>query len=195
MKYLVGQLFSLLGAGLAAACCLGIPIIIVAFSAIGLGFLIHDAILVPLFIGFIALTLFLLYRAGRQYHLIKIFYLGVTGGLLSIIGLILLMYGITPIAWLIYLGLFVLLVSCFWNTVMQWKIHRKKSIKLLSTIKCPKCGFEQEETMPTDSCLYFYQCKKCKKTLKPLSGDCCVFCSYGSIKCPSKQSQEVICNC
>ena len=67
----------------------------------------------------------------------------------------------------------------------------KKNVKLLSVIKCPKCGYKQQEVMPTDSCLYFYQCKECKQILKPLPGDCCVFCSYGSIKCPSKQAQDV----
>lgn len=61
---------------------------------------------------------------------------------------------------------------------------------LKSTIKCPECGFEKEETMPTDSCLFFYTCTKCKTTFKPKHGDCCVFCSYGTVKCPSKQSEN-----
>ena len=195
MKYLIGQLFSLIGAGVTAACCLGATIVIVALSSIGLGFLIHDAILIPGFIVFIFLTLFLLYRSGRKHHLNKVFYLGVIGSFLSLLGLILLMVGVVPIAWLIYLGLSVLLISSFWDSAIMWKTLHKKTTKLLSVIKCPKCGFEQQETMPTDSCLYFYQCKKCNEMLKPLPGDCCVFCSYGSIKCPSKQGQDVVCKC
>jgi len=60
-------------------------------------------------------------------------------------------------------------------------------MELESVIKCPKCGFEREETMPEDSCLFFYECTNCKTLLKPKPGDCCVFCSYGTVKCPSKQ--------
>ena len=35
-------------------------------------------------------------------------------------------------------------------------------MELKSTIKCPKCGFEKEETMPTEACWYFYECQNCK---------------------------------
>lgn len=57
-----------------------------------------------------------------------------------------------------------------------------------SMITCPVCGFQKKEVMPGDACQYFYQCTNCRSILKPKQGDCCVFCSYGSIKCPSKQS-------
>jgi hypothetical protein len=40
--------------------------------------------------------------------------------------------------------------------------------------------------MPTDACQYFYECEVCKALLKPNAGDCCVFCSFGSVMCPSK---------
>jgi hypothetical protein len=36
-------------------------------------------------------------------------------------------------------------------------------------------------------CVAFYDCKGCGETLKPLSGSCCVFCSYGSVPCPPIQ--------
>jgi len=64
-------------------------------------------------------------------------------------------------------------------------MDRNKILK--STIKCPECGFEKEEIMPVDSCVYFYVCTSCKEKLKPKEGDCCVFCSYGRVKCPPKQ--------
>ncbi len=63
-----------------------------------------------------------------------------------------------------------------------------KETILESEIICPKCGHKKIETMPTDSCQWFYQCEKCSAILKPEAGDCCVFCSYGSIKCPSRQN-------
>lgn len=60
-------------------------------------------------------------------------------------------------------------------------------MELSSVINCPECGFEKKETMPVDSCQFFYECTNCKKILKPKEGDCCVFCSYGSVKCPPMQ--------
>jgi hypothetical protein len=56
-----------------------------------------------------------------------------------------------------------------------------------STITCPDCGFTRRETMPTDACQHFYDCRNCGATLKPKAGDCCVFCSYGDVKCPPVQ--------
>jgi hypothetical protein len=47
--------------------------------------------------------------------------------------------------------------------------------------------------MPTDACQFFYDCKGCGERLKPLAGDCCVFCSYGSVPCPPIQSNLRCC--
>jgi hypothetical protein len=43
--------------------------------------------------------------------------------------------------------------------------------------------------MPEDTCQWFYECEACRALLKPKPGDCCVFCSYGSVPCPPKQVQ------
>ena len=56
-----------------------------------------------------------------------------------------------------------------------------------SLITCPVCGYKKAELMPVDSCCFFYECESCKILLKPQPPDCCVFCSYGSVKCPSVQ--------
>jgi hypothetical protein len=61
---------------------------------------------------------------------------------------------------------------------------------LESTIACPACGHATTETMPTDACRYFYECKSCGERLRPLPGDCCVFCSYGSVPCPPIQESR-----
>ena len=63
-------------------------------------------------------------------------------------------------------------------------------MKLTSTLKCPNCGFEQEEPMPFSYCQISYECTRCKAKLKPKQGDCCVFCSYGSNQCPPKQLKK-----
>ncbi|MCE3225607.1 MAG: hypothetical protein K0S32_158 [Bacteroidetes bacterium] len=54
-------------------------------------------------------------------------------------------------------------------------------------ITCPECKFKKTETLPTEICQLVYTCSNCNKELKPKEGDCCVFCSYGTHKCPSKQ--------
>jgi hypothetical protein len=61
------------------------------------------------------------------------------------------------------------------------------AIQLRSVLTCPKCGHRSTETMPTDACQYFYDCAGCGALLKPAAGDCCVFCSYGSVPCPPVQ--------
>jgi hypothetical protein len=58
---------------------------------------------------------------------------------------------------------------------------------LASTITCPACGTARTEVMPTDSCRFFYDCTGCGAVLRPKPGDCCVFCSYGSMPCPPVQ--------
>ena len=37
--------------------------------------------------------------------------------------------------------------------------------------------------MSVNACQFFYECENCKALLRPEPGDCCVFCSYGSVKC------------
>ncbi|MDP3944753.1 MAG: GDCCVxC domain-containing (seleno)protein [Lutibacter sp.] len=66
-------------------------------------------------------------------------------------------------------------------------------IVLKSTITCPICKHKKEEMMPKDACQFFYECENCKTVLKPLEGDCCVYCSYGSISCPSIQQNNNCC--
>jgi hypothetical protein len=66
-------------------------------------------------------------------------------------------------------------------------------IDLMSTLTCPSCGHAKVETMPTDSCTFFYECEGCAQWLKPLPGDCCVFCSYGTVKCPPMQTASSSC--
>ena len=63
---------------------------------------------------------------------------------------------------------------------------------LESIITCPECGHSETETMSTNVCQWAYDCKNCATILKPKSGDCCVYCSYGSMPCPSNQGVDDI---
>lgn len=66
-----------------------------------------------------------------------------------------------------------------------------KKIILESVVRCPKCGFESQELMPTHYCLVRYQCKNCSFIMTPIEGKCCIFCSYGSVPCPAMQGMKI----
>ena len=66
-------------------------------------------------------------------------------------------------------------------------------VTLSCQLKCPACGYVSTETMPSDACIYFHQCEGCGALLSPKAGDCCVFCSYGSVPCPPVQSASGCC--
>jgi hypothetical protein len=68
-----------------------------------------------------------------------------------------------------------------------------KTVELASEITCPNCGHQKKEIMPTNACQFFYVCENCKARLKPKQGDCCVYCSYGTVKCPSIQMGDNCC--
>lgn len=62
-----------------------------------------------------------------------------------------------------------------------------------SVLTCPNCGAPSEEEMPLNACLFFFECPACRTLLRPKPGDCCVFCSFGSVQCPPMQQQGGCC--
>lgn len=64
---------------------------------------------------------------------------------------------------------------------------------LRSTLTCPACGFAEELSMPTNACTFFHECANCRVLLRPNAGDCCVFCSFGSVPCPPIQAGDKDC--
>ena len=77
------------------------------------------------------------------------------------------------------------------DTLEVLALDPKKSVVLVSTLTCPSCGARRDETMPENECVYFYTCTQCKRVLKPIFGDCCVFCSYGTVMCPAEQRRAL----
>ena len=67
------------------------------------------------------------------------------------------------------------------------------AVQLVSTLTCPQCGHQSVDVMPEDACMFFYECKGCGAVLRPKSGDCCVYCSYGTVKCPPMQAGDECC--
>ena len=95
----------------------------------------------------------------------------------------------------LYIGIFGLIIASIINyyETRILKFLKNNGVDLKSVVTCPHCRHQKEETMPTDACQYFYECEKCKTILKPKSGDCCVYCSYGSVPCPPIQENKKCC--
>lgn len=82
---------------------------------------------------------------------------------------------------------------CAYGGYQYYTRMKKPDLILKSIITCPVCGFAKSETMPTNACQYYYECEQCKTVLKPNQGDCCVYCSFGTVKCPPVQSGDDCC--
>ena len=97
----------------------------------------------------------------------------------------------------LYAGMLAQLIATVLNYFLMKKHNsftsNSNKILLESVITCPNCSYKKTELMPTDACVYFYYCENCKVRLQPEKGDCCVFCSYGSIKCPPIQAGKNCC--
>jgi hypothetical protein len=89
--------------------------------------------------------------------------------------------------WLTYAGLGGLVMASVPQS-WKWITGRPRRPQLESVITCPRCGASRREVMPTDACQFMYDCSGCGAVLRPKPGDCCVFCSYGSVKCPPMQA-------
>lgn len=117
MKELFKQFSGLIGAGVAAACCLGVPVVLAAVGAAGLGFLVYDPYLFPLFVGFVGLSIWLLYRSAKTHGQLTPFWLGLAGSVFASAGLWLLVTGLYAINWSIYTGLGALVAASVWDFV------------------------------------------------------------------------------
>jgi hypothetical protein len=53
-----------------------------------------------------------------------------------------------------------------------------KSVK----IKCPNCGKNNMIEMPKE-CIYFFDCRKCKKRMETPQMQCCIICAYSKLQC------------
>ncbi len=69
-------------------------------------------------------------------------------------------------------------------------LRREVTMQLSATLTCPHCAGTTSEIMPIDACRVVYICPHCAAPLRPLPGDCCVFCSYADTPCPPSQSAD-----
>ncbi len=179
-------------------CCF--PLFAFLASFLGLGsFELFGGWTMWIFEGMVVLTILGLYLSYRNHRCLHPLAVAICSALLIFYG-----YHISEnvdwIYWL-YSGMFGLLLATLWN-LKRNKMHRDfkkcgiydgKEVELASSLTCPSCGYSKDETMPIDACVYFYDCDNCKTVLKPKMGDCCVYCSYGTVKCPPIQVGENCC--
>jgi hypothetical protein len=80
-------------------------------------------------------------------------------------------------------------VSCRAGGQGREEVEGKRATRMItvSTLICPHCGEQTTHTMPTNACVVVTTCRTCAAVLRPKSGDCCVFCSYGDVPCPPMQ--------
>jgi MerC mercury resistance protein len=181
----IGSLGVLLAA-IAAPCCF--PLFAVVGTAVGLGALgRYERTILYLFQAFVVVSLLGLAFAFFQHRNPVLLLLGAASA-----GALAYTFYRSFSLTALYSGLFGLLAASAWNYFSSRR-HRGKKPILQSVITCPACGNETEETMLTNACLFFYDCPACKVRLKPKAGDCCVFCSYGSVPCPPTQLGQGCC--
>ncbi|MBI1930357.1 MerC domain-containing protein [Candidatus Poribacteria bacterium] len=109
MKHL--DKLGIVGSLIAALCCLGVPAVLSIFTAIGLGFLINDAILLPLLALFLLITLVGLF-AGYRSHLRKA---ALIVGLVSAVVMFLFLFIFSPITYIGLVGLIAASVLNVWH--------------------------------------------------------------------------------
>lgn len=117
IKALIKQWLGLMMAGIAAACCLGVPVILATVTTVGLGYLIRDAYLFPIFVGFVAVSLRVLFNSSRNHGKLLPFWVGFTGGMLGMVSLWFLVTDIYPIPLLVYGGLILLFIGSVWDFI------------------------------------------------------------------------------
>jgi hypothetical protein len=117
VKELLKQLSGLIGTGFAASCCLGLPLALSALGATGLSFLAKDAYLFPFFTGFLMLTLWLLFRSSGRNGNRTPFWLGLVGSLIASVAMWLLMTGIKPLLFPVYIGIGLLIIATVWDFI------------------------------------------------------------------------------
>ena len=99
-----------LGTLFASLCCLGVSVVIAPLTAIGLGFLINDLILLPLVLVFLLITLWGLYTGWKRHGIQPPLFLGIFAAVFLIPSFFVSSY-------LSSLLLVLLLVATIWNTM------------------------------------------------------------------------------
>jgi len=108
------QISGSIGSIFASLCCLGFAPILAALTAAGLGFVISDAVLIPLLALFLGLALWGMKSSQRKHGKRAPFYVGVGGAVAALVGI----FVSIPIH---IIGLIALVGASVWDIVLLRK--------------------------------------------------------------------------
>lgn len=85
--------------------------------------------------------------------------------------------------------MFKITVPLSWSrSVGSWALRKPaERVRYFSVVTCPTCGHCSRESMPASASVRLFLCKHCCELIKPVPGNCCVYCSHGSVPCPYQQ--------
>lgn len=116
---LAGELGAIVMAVVAWMACAGIPALVSAFAAFGVGHYTEHAYLVPAYAAFLGLSVWLLWRSGRARERLGPFWLAFAGTLFAVASTWLAVVGIAPrLGWWSYLGVAAVAVASIWSFVL-----------------------------------------------------------------------------
>jgi hypothetical protein len=70
-----------------------------------------------------------------------------------------------------------------------------ETVLLFAGVKDRRKGNQDaDECDAADACQFFFDCPSCGALLSPKMGDCCIYCSYGDVKCPPIQQGNSCCS-
>lgn len=108
------QISGSMGSIFASLCCLGFAPILAALSAAGLGFVISDAILIPLLAAFLSLALWGIKSSQKRHGKTPPFYVGAGGAVAALVGI----FVFIPVH---AIGLITLVGASIWDIVLLRK--------------------------------------------------------------------------
>lgn len=108
------QIVGSMGSIFASLCCLGFAPVLAALSAAGLGFVISDAILIPLLALFLGLALWGMKGSQKRHGKTTPFYVGIGGAIAALVGV----FVFIPVH---VIGLITLVGASIWDIVLLRK--------------------------------------------------------------------------
>ncbi len=107
------------GSVVAALCCLGVPALLSVFTALGLGFLINDAVLLPLMIVFLVIAIYGLYSGARRHGQWSAVAVGGAGAVLLLASM---WFGSAAVS---AVGIVLLVAATLWNVRLRMRASRR----------------------------------------------------------------------
>ncbi len=120
VKNLVREFAGIGAAVVAWLVCAGLPALVAAFGAIGAGGLTGHAYMIPAYVAFLGLSVWLLWRTGRRRGDLRPFWLALAGAVFAVAATWLALTGVFPaLGWWSYLGVAAIVGASVWSFVIE----------------------------------------------------------------------------